>query len=704
MDDKFLRDKINESDIEVPESLLPENISKKLDADVKKSRKNKMSRIVRYAGSFALAAAAVVVVVAGAGNGGRANEKTGSDMGMYGNEAAHGQYETTAQETQAAGSAYNSKYNELYELLIKRSGYYDGYYITNDSSDRDRGESVTMAGEDGNVMYPESDDIVYDDGSLSKDNGDFSKNNDQEEGVSEGNIFITDGSYLYVMKKPDDIYAGTRAVSICEADGSKLAECSQIQLEKIDGYEYVDYNTMYVDGDMLVITGNAYNDYIYEAGAISFGIFYDISDRTAPSYVNMVTQSGYYVSSRITDGVLYMVSHYTPDYSCEAWNYRAYIPAYNSELVGENDIYMPQYINDRSYTVIGSVDLSSPMSYKDTEAVVSGTDNMYVSENAIYFLSYQPYMWYGYEILNDAQDDEGRTDAAGTDNQSVQKEKSRLIKFSIDNGNIEYAGEAEVYGSADSQFSFSEYNGYIRLVTTAYDYTYYEQSCGLYIFDSDMKLVGSIDELAKGESVKSSRFLGNMVYFVTFKNTDPLFAVDMTDPANLVIVDEIKLPGFSEYLHPYGDGRLFGLGYEADESNGIVSNVKMRMFDISNPCDISEESRLQLDSYYSGALYEHRAILVNAQRNLIGFSTEENIIETDETGANIVGKLAQIYRLYRYDENEGFVELIECVLDVFSYDYPRANYIGDYLYIFDGAESIYIYELNNYSLLGVTEL
>lgn len=704
MDDKFLRDKINESDIEVPESLLPENISKKLDADVKKSKKNKMNRIVRYAGNFALAAAAVVVVVAGAGSGERANEKTGSGAGMYENEAVHGQDETTAQETQAAGSMYNSKYNELYEILIKRSGYYDGYYITNDSSDSDRGESVTMAGEDGNVMYPESDDIVYDDESLNEDGTDFSKNNDQEEGVSEGNIFITDGSYLYVMKKPDDVYVGVREVSICEADGGKLTECSQIQLEKIEGYEYVDYNTMYVDGDMLVIAGNAYNDYICEAGAISFGIFYDISDRAVPSYVNTVTQSGYYVSSRITDGVLYMVSHYMPDYSCEAWNYRAYIPAYNSELVGENDIYMPQYINDRSYTVIGSVDLNSPMSYKDTEAVVSGTDNMYVSENAIYFLSYQPYMWYGYEILDDAQDDEGRTDAADTDNQSVQKTKSRLIKFFIDNGNIEYAGEAEVYGSADSQFSFSEYNGYIRLVTTTYDYTDYEQSCGLYIFDGDMKLVGSIDELAKGESIKSSRFLGDMVYFVTFKNTDPLFAVDMTDPSNPVIVDEIKLPGFSEYLHPYGDGRLFGLGYEADESNGRVSNVKMSMFDISNPYDISEESRLQLDSYYSGALYEHRAILVNAQRNLIGFSTEENIIEKDETGANIVGKLAQIYRLYRYDENEGFVELIECVLDVYSYDYPRANYIGDYLYIFDGAESIYIYELNDYSLLGVTEL
>ena len=76
-------------------------------------------------------------------------------------------------------------------------------------------------------------------------------------------------------------------------------------------------------------------------------------------------------------------------------------------------------------------------------------------------------------------------------------------------------------------------------------------------------MVGHIDELAKGESIKSSRFLGNMVYFVTFRNTDPLFAVDASNPENPVIVNEVKLPGFSEYLHPYGDGLLFGLGYEA---------------------------------------------------------------------------------------------------------------------------------------------
>ena len=704
MDDKFLRDRIRDDEVDVPESLLPENISKKLDAGADNTKKQGVKTLSRNIRSFALAAAAVIVVAAGASMVNRLSPKntSGSNEDMYEYEKM---LETTTEETTGVTAGMEMTiYDELYEKLIGRNYIDDGYYIRND---RDiTGSAETGAGHyDSAVNENVRNDITTDTASGS-DSKDFSKNNDQEEGVSEGNIFITDGKYLYVMKKPDDVYVGTRSVSICAVDGGALDESSRIQLDKLAGYEYVDYNTMYVDGNVLVITGYAYSRYAYEPGCISFGMFYDISDKEAPKYINMVTQSGYYVSSRITDGVLYLISHYTPDYSCSEGEYESYIPMYDGMLAGEHNIYCPEYVNDRSYTVIGSVVLKNPMSYKDTEAVVLSSDNMYVSENAIYFLSYQPYMWYGYEIINDVENDELQTDGVqseGITGYETGKSRSRLMKFSTENGNIEYAGETEVCGSADSQFSFSEYNGYIRIVTTTYDYTYYEPSCGLYIFDSDLKLVGSIEDIANGETVKSSRFLGNMAYFVTFRNTDPLFVVDMSDPADPVIVDELKLPGFSEYLHPYGEGKMLGLGYEADESNGRVSYVKMSMFDISDPYDISEENRLQLEAYYSGALYEHRAILVDEQRNLIGFSTEENIIEADETGANIVGKLAQIYRLYRYDDNDGFVELIECVLDVYSYDYPRAVYIGDYLYIFDGVESIYTYELNDYSLIGVTE-
>ena len=347
-------------------------------------------------------------------------------------------------------------------------------------------------------------------------------------------------------------------------------------------------------------------------------------------------------------------------------------------------------------------------------------DNMYVSRNAIYFLEqiYEYRLFQDYVVPEEIQNGDGTAqelnnkeiikakDVKNDESQTLDddKTKSKLVKLTIDKGNIEFAASTEVYGSADNQFSFSEYNGYLRLVTTTRDYESWEQSCGLYIFDEELNMVGHIDELAKGESIKSSRFLGNMVYFVTFRNTDPLFAVDASNPENPVIVNEVKLPGFSEYLHPYGDGLLFGLGYEADETDGKLQNVKMSMFDISNPADIVEVDREQLEAFYSGAMYEHRAMLVNPKRNLIGFAVEENVIEKDGTGANVYGRLAQIYRLYSYDENEGFVQHIECVLDLYSYDYPRANYIGDYLYIFDGARSVYTYRLTDYEFLGITVL
>lgn len=718
MDDKFLRDKINDDDIEVPEPLRPENIAKLLDADDvsvrnemegadgkisaqgfddgkngENSRKHTdVKRFRSMAGhikSLALAAAAIIVVVAWASMATRINSnKTSGEVQTDEGSFCTTIQETTAiMETQAAGdmSMKKSKYDELYEKLVQGyAGYDAGKYILNDVDGYPSGDETTA-----NYQEPENAVITGED--TSADGTDYSRNNDQEEGVSEGNIFITDGSYLYVMTRPDDVYAGTRSVAIYAADKDKLTKCGEIAAEKVNDTDYVSYEAMYVSGNMLVLTGYAYNENFSNGGGeFSFGVFYDISDRTAPRYVSTVTQSGYYVSSRITDGILYLVSSYRPSVNCQPDELEKYIPMYDGEIAGVDNIYCPEYVNDRCYTVIGSVDLSSPAAYKDTEAVVLNSDNMYVSQNAIYFLSYRSeYAWWNIQPEEDSQE---------------SKNESTLMKFAIDDGDIEFVGETEVCGSADSQFSFSEYNGYIRLVTTTYDYADGTQSCGLYIFDENLKQVGSIDGLAEGENVKSVRFLGDMAYFVTFRNTDPLFAVDISQPDNPVMVGEIKLSGFSEYLHPYGEGKLLGLGYEADETNGRLQNVKLSMFDVSNPVEIKELDRVQLDSYYSGAMYEHRAMLVNADRNLIGFVTEENIIDTDETGANITGRLAQVYRLYSYDENDGFVQHIECVLDLYSYDYPRAVYIGDYLYIFDGAENIYTYDMMDYEFLGKTEL
>lgn len=772
--------------MEVPESLLPENISKLLENNAKNVRKystvkevsendgvkevnqdgnaqnvmetadekavnelgkrrRKRESTFKYIRSCALAAAALIVVLIGTSTVTRLHENGNKNAASSGADIFEKKIEgTTNEETNAVGDTDmdRTKYDELYDKLVRDNTYRD--YIMNDVDYEVDMAPTQAAGSvneqiTGGVDGSYSGEIesigstanTYSSAEITSDNEasneEFSKNNDQEEGVSEGNIFITDGKYLYAMKKPDDVYVGDRSLVIYLADAGNLSKCSEIPLGAINDMEYVNYSAMYVEQDTLVLTGYAYDGGYYERSNVTFAVIYDISDRTSPRYVNTLTQSGYNVSSRVTDGILYLVSWYTPLTTCERGEYEKYIPMFGDELTGEDNIYCPEYIGDRSYTVIGSVDLDNPMKYMDTEALVLNPGNMYASRNAIYFL--EPCM--NYEVVEpdvvweeiqedgtatvdgkrgkEIEDISGENDETDNDDKESRvldenKTKSKLIKLTIDEGSIDFADETMVYGDADNQFSFSEYNGYLRLVTTAMDCESWEQSCGLYIFDEELNMVGHIDNLAKGERIRSSRFLGDMVYFVTFRNTDPLFAVDMSDPANPVIVDEIKMSGFSEYLHPYGDGLLFGLGYEADETDGRLENVKMSMYDISNPADIAEVDRVQLAAFYSGAMYEHRAILVNAKRNLIGFVVEENIIEEDESGANVTGKLAQIYRLYSYDEEEGFVQHIECVLDLFSYDYPRAVYIGDYLYIFDGVENVYTYELNDYSLIGVTEL
>ncbi|MGN1188166.1 MAG: beta-propeller domain-containing protein, partial [Lachnospiraceae bacterium] len=445
---------------------------------------------------------------------------------------------------------------------------------------------------------------------------------------------------------------------------------------------------------------------------VSFAAIYDISDRSNPVLMNTAKQSGGYVSSRQSNGIIYLVSEFDRLMDISRREYDSYIPACDGQTVDAGSIYCPEELSYRGYTVIGSIDFNNPDGYIDSESIMAGSSNMYVSSDAIYFListsNIKTYKTLGGTLYG--------------------KGMSSLVKFSYDNGNIEYVNTAEVPGNADSQFSFSEYNGYIRLVTTAREYIQYANtdeagsavddewrynrstvygntSNGLYIFDKDLNPVGSIDNLAEGETLKSSRFLGDMAYFVTFRQTDPLFTVDLSDPANPVITNELKVTGFSEYLHPYADGKMLGIGYEADPNTGARGYIKLSMFDISDSGDVTEENRLVLDrAYIAGVMYDHRAVMVDAGRGIFGFASNYNMYSD---GMWI--KEYTLYQLFTYDENEGFKELLACRTDVENQGYyydlgtSRAVYIDDYLYIYDGENTIYIYNLTDYSFVKKIE-
>ena len=268
---------------------------------------------------------------------------------------------------------------------------------------------------------------------------------------------------------------------------------------------------------------------------------------------------------------------------------------------------------------------------------------------------------------------------------------TKLFRFSIDEGKIELAAEGVVKGNILNQFSMDEYNGNFRIVTTLYSYRIPDrngefpvsssddsgQSNELYVLDSDLNIIGKIENLAKGERVYSVRFMGDIAYFVTYEQIDPLFAVDLKNPKSPTLLSALKIPGFSQYLHPYGEGLLFGLGTDAD-MEGRASGMKLSMFDVSDPRNVVEKHKLALTNLWSEAQYNHKAILINAERNIIAFATDLT------------------YYVYSYSDETGFKQeaVINLADDVYyGYSRSRAVYWRVYVYFRETHSMRIAYEL-----------
>lgn len=695
MDDKFLKDRISNDNIQVPDSLLPENIGSLLDkAEAKKMHVRKKS----YTGwifGFAGAAAAVLMLIL-------AINVTGISKGQ-------GSGENTADN---ASVTYEDIYRQIDGGIWERiqngiDSFASGKTYVVDEAATTAGEFVFESGVQTNLATTDG---------VPESTGNYSRTNTQEAEVGEGDIFVTDGNYIYILKNSGK-YSNNGEIIIVQAEGENVTTVASFVPEVVNGYDILSFEEIYVQGDRLAVIGTAYRN-TYETNnddEVTFAVIYDITDRSNPVLMNTAKQSGGYVSSRQSGGIIYLVSEFDRLVDISRREYDSYIPACDGQTVEADSIYCPEELSYRGYTVIGSIDFDNPDGYIDSESIMAGSSNMYVSADAIYFListsNIKTYKTLGGTLYG--------------------KGMSSLVKFSYDNGNIEYVNATEVPGNADSQFSFSEYNGYIRLVTTAREYIQYANtdeagkaiddewkyngytvygttSNGLYIFDKDLNQVGSIDNLAEGETLKSSRFLGDMAYFVTFRQTDPLFTVDLSDPANPVITNELKVTGFSEYLHPYADGKMLGIGYEADPNTGARGYIKLSMFDISDSGDVTEENRLVLEgAYSSGVMYNHRAVMVDAGRGIFGFASNFNLYSEGSWSGD-----GTLYQLFTYDENEGFKILLSCRVDdgrtenyyYYSSETTRAVYIDDYLYIYDGENLIYIYDLTNYSFVKKTEL
>ena len=223
----------------------------------------------------------------------------------------------------------------------------------------------------------------------------------------------------------------------------------------------------------------------------------------------------------------------------------------------------------------------------------------------------------------------------------LYSQRTEIYSIAISGPSFTLAAAGNVTGTVMNQYSMDEYNGYFRIATTSYDYssTSYTsaQQNNLYILDSNLQVVGKIENLASGEELHSARFIADRCYLVTFNQIDPLFVVDLTQPTNPMVLGNLTIPGYSDFLQPYDATHLIGIGQDVNASidaNKVetpgavyytaVLGLKISLFDVSNVANPKETSSIVIgdSGTTSEALTDPKAILFDASRNLLVLPVE----------------------------------------------------------------------------------
>ena len=415
---------------------------------------------------------------------------------------------------------------------------------------------------------------------------------------------------------------------------------------------------------------------------ITMAVAYDISDRNNVKEEWRVFQDGGYISSRLIGDELVLLSNYYVDISQNVDVVKENCVPENScdgkefSRVAVNDICIMEEVNDTSYLVASVLDTDDKNSLK-TEAVLGAGQNVYCTTETLYATSTE----YNY---NDAR----KAEVFGLS----ETVKTQIYKFDIRNYDIKYLKNASVDGSALNQFSMDEFNGYLRIATTSGSWgeSLVNQ---VYVLDGNLETIGLLKDIAKGETIKSVRFTGNTAYVVTFVQTDPLFVIDLTDVTAPKILGELKIPGYSAYLHPVGDGLVMGVGVDGTES-GTNGGMKASLFDVSDPTKPVECGKFTISGYDSDnrqvyvdsdAYYDHKALCWDAENKIMYIPYSKSVhIWAYAEGENYNKTTAGIVALKVNEEEKTLKTAGEYIANGTDYAQPdefsRATYINDVIF------------------------
>ncbi|MFH1592014.1 MAG: beta-propeller domain-containing protein [Candidatus Woesearchaeota archaeon] len=448
---------------------------------------------------------------------------------------------------------------------------------------------------------------------------DYSQTNVQVQGVDEADIVKTDGKYIYTLSQ--------NSLVIAKAYPEQSAKIeSQTTLEKFSPQE------MFIQGNRLLIFGRSSYEipspypsrYPYSISTMSVKVF-DISDKSDPEIVRDLDFEGNYVSSRKIDSWVYFISNNYPRYYAEPVEITDVLPKFRNNELSEDfepmagcaDVRYFEPIVPENFLTIAAINMEKDQSEINKEVILGSGQNVYASKQNLY-VAQSAYPHFRMMRVMDPEE--------------VYQEKTNIHKFSLNRGKITYQGNGQVSGSILNQFSMDEYQDNFRIATTIGNVFSQEQKStnNVYILDEDLDLIGSLEDLAPGERIYSTRFMGKRGYMVTFKKVDPLFVIDLSNPRNPRVLGKLKIPGFSDYLHPYDENHIIGVGKDTVEATeeqigsrnldfAWYQGVKLAIFDVS---DVENPIQMHVEligdrGTDSEVLRNHKAFLFDRNKNLL---------------------------------------------------------------------------------------
>jgi uncharacterized secreted protein with C-terminal beta-propeller domain len=494
---------------------------------------------------------------------------------------------------------------------------------------------------------------------------DFSQTNNQVANVDEADIIKTDGNYIYTA-------SGNTLFIVNAYPGEDAEVTTTLDFKnRIEG--------LFINNNHLAVFGDFNNqETLRKIGflpsqSMTFLNIYDIKDKSNPELIKEFRFDGRFFRARMIGDYVYFI---TTTYISEGMPLPIVMEGTQiTRIAPEHISILPIPYDNPQLNNIHAIKLSDPDSITSKSVAVEGSQNLYMSENNIY-ITHTEYIdeWElrnkilievvepklpaeskaliqkiknaDNDILSQYEKEQKIFNIISTylnfhedrdeiEDQIESKLKRKLDsykhleftiiqKIAVDGSNINVETTGKVPGALNNQFSLDENNGILRVATTLnqrwsrFDQQRSESSNNVYTLNAELVQLGELTNLASGERIFSTRFIDDRLYMVTFRQTDPFFVIDLSNPSIIKELGQLKIPGFSRYLHPYDKDTIIGIGRDATDT-GRTKGIKISLFnvkDVANPKEVANYISEQRYSQTS-AEWEHKAFLFSKEKNLL---------------------------------------------------------------------------------------